>query len=947
LSCGHKHFEHRRKLGRIHGISTDQQRLFAINYFQYMYFFLTGVKKSNIICNSCESQGICGMRYKCLLCADYNLCYICYHGDKHNLHHPFRRYDTSTSVGVELPRRTNGRKCELKGIFAGAKVVRGYNWEWGDQDGGEGQIGRVIDIRGWDNVGCSRSVASVQWMCGATNIYRLGHKGEVDLKFVEPASGGFYYPEHLPVLGHSIEEHPPRAYRQGTSPFVFGDKVKVMVTVEELKGMQQGHGGWNPRMAEFIDKVGTVHRITDKGDIRVQYEGCNNRWTFNPAALQKVTSFAVGDIVTMITDLDMLKELQKGHGGWIDFMSNSIGKLGKVLRVYSDGDLRVQLEDLAWTLHPACVKLLPEGAAELANTMHAEYNQRTDPHLLWSPVQEDARQDSTPFNPLADQLVRLATQGDLPAVQQHLEANQLSVNVRGQGGKTAMQVAAHQGYVNLVRFLLEKGASVNARDNDGDTCLHYATFGNRPEILELFCQQPGVELNLQNRSGCSALHIAAHKKPAGCARILIGAGADPNKQDSYGDTPMHDAIGKDNLEVVEMLCRARAIDFTIRNNRGFNVLHHAALKGKNESLKKLLAVARQLVEVRKDDGFSCLHLAALNGHKDVVETLINVGQMEVDRRNNRNQTALLLAVSQGHCAVIEQLVRFRSDVTAKDEDNNTALHIILLKRGRLSGTCTAEHSPTIHAIYERLENLQEDKLAMAVACYLVQMGVEMDVINNKGQTVLHLLQKQELVDLLTSHKPNPEKAPSQSTSQETFGIEAVELGEGGRRQPRQHRSRGFNIRTNSAENSPSHKPVPAASGDAQTDCAANKPVECLICSDLSEENVKLEPCNHRPACEDCSSRLKKCLQCGQMVQKRVTKDGRLIPPLGRQPSAERMRYLESKIAEIEESHACSICMERKRNIVFLCGHGACSRCADTLKTCHMCRKTITKKIPIY
>lgn len=42
--------------------------------------------------------------------------------------------------------------------------------------------------------------------------------------------------------------------------------------------MQQGHGGWNPRMAKYVGKVGTVHRVTDKGDIRVQYEGkfCKN-----------------------------------------------------------------------------------------------------------------------------------------------------------------------------------------------------------------------------------------------------------------------------------------------------------------------------------------------------------------------------------------------------------------------------------------------------------------------------------------------------------------------------------------------------------------------------------------------------------------------------------------------------------------------------------------------
>lgn len=62
-----------------------------------------------------------------------------------------------------------------------------------------GQVGCVLDIRGWDE--SNRSVANVQWMSGATNVYRLGHKGNCDIKFVEPASGGTYYPEHLPVLG--------------------------------------------------------------------------------------------------------------------------------------------------------------------------------------------------------------------------------------------------------------------------------------------------------------------------------------------------------------------------------------------------------------------------------------------------------------------------------------------------------------------------------------------------------------------------------------------------------------------------------------------------------------------------------------------------------------------------------------------------------------------------
>lgn len=68
--------------------------------------------------------------------------------------------------------------------------------------------------------------------------------------------------------------------------------------------------------------MGIVHRVTEKGDIRVQYEGCNNRWTFNPATLHKINTIAVGDVVSVITDVEKVKELQKGHGEWIEIMRN-------------------------------------------------------------------------------------------------------------------------------------------------------------------------------------------------------------------------------------------------------------------------------------------------------------------------------------------------------------------------------------------------------------------------------------------------------------------------------------------------------------------------------------------------------------------------------------------------------------------------------------------------
>ena len=69
-------------------------------------------------------------------------------------------------------------KVEAKGIFAGAQVMRGPDWDWGNQDGGPQSVGQVLDVRGWE-LESFRSVACVKWKPTSTNVYRVGHKGKV------------------------------------------------------------------------------------------------------------------------------------------------------------------------------------------------------------------------------------------------------------------------------------------------------------------------------------------------------------------------------------------------------------------------------------------------------------------------------------------------------------------------------------------------------------------------------------------------------------------------------------------------------------------------------------------------------------------------------------------------------------------------------------------------
>ncbi|WAR14989.1 MIB2-like protein [Mya arenaria] len=522
-----------------------------------------GIKHQNIICDGCKGQGIQGMRWKCLKCHDYDLCTTCYMADKHDLAHSFQ------SV-----------KAEAKGTFAHARVIRGPDWDWGNQDGGEGKIGKVTDVRGWDSES-GRSVAAVTWSSGSTNVYRVGHKGKVDLKYMQAASGGFYYKDHLPVLGEISEmvTHPGISHH-----FKVGDKVRVGLEVDILRMMQEGHGGWNPRMADYVGKVGTVHRITERGDVRVQYEGCQNRWTFHPGALTK-----------------------------------TLGKNGRVLKVYTDGDLRVAIGNSTWTFNPLCVSQIPPNElTALNNTMG--HNEREEMQKL----------HQTEAGP--ERLCREAAQGHIEVVKDIINKFPDKVDLKN-GQKTALQVASHQGHKDIVQLLLNAGANLEMQDEDGDTALHYSAFG-----------------------------------------VLLAHRADVNIQDAYGDTALHDAIGKENMDILDLLVNYHGIDFNLRNKRGFNVLHHAALKGNNYATERILQKSRQIVDRKKDDGFAPLHLASLNGHRD--------GHASIDIRNNRQQTPLLLAVSQGHIGLMDLLVSQGADVNVEDEDGDTCLHLGLIRTSK-------------------------------------------------------------------------------------------------------------------------------------------------------------------------------------------------------------------------------------------------------------------------
>lgn len=81
---------------------------------------------------------------------------------------------------IKVGRRHRSKKTEAKGLFPGAKVERGPDWKYKDQDGGSGKEGDVSKITYWRDK--QRSAATVCWNHAKKGNYRVGFMGKVGVK---------------------------------------------------------------------------------------------------------------------------------------------------------------------------------------------------------------------------------------------------------------------------------------------------------------------------------------------------------------------------------------------------------------------------------------------------------------------------------------------------------------------------------------------------------------------------------------------------------------------------------------------------------------------------------------------------------------------------------------------------------------------------------------------
>ncbi|KAL3282471.1 hypothetical protein HHI36_005654, partial [Cryptolaemus montrouzieri] len=320
-------------------------------------------------------------------------------------------------------------------------------------------------------------------------------------------------------------------------------------------------------------------------------------------------------------------------------------------------------------------------------------------------------------------------------------------------GRTALDAAFWNGDERLILALLEKTKNINiSTNNREDSPLHLAAELCSPDLVKWLLRK-GADVNAKKYRGKTPLHVAALRGNASITEILIDFGADYNNRDEEGETPLLIASRHGNEEVVSILLKYE-VNVNIRVRRGETALHLLIENKVHEKTIRMLLSKGVDVNTGSIINRTSLHICAIYGHSEIAQTLLEFGA-DPDLQDANGQTSLHLACMQGNEGVIQVLLQHGIRIDLKNELGKTPLHYaalfgcskilyLLLTRGANPNVRNVDgRTPLAYSVCETYNS--------EIVHLLLQYGANINCIDRYGLTPLHIAGRaagREMVSLL-------------------------------------------------------------------------------------------------------------------------------------------------------------------------------------------------------
>jgi len=216
----------------------------------------------------------------------------------------------------------------------------------------------------------------------------------------------------------------------------------------------------------------------------------------------------------------------------------------------------------------------------------------------------------------ASELALAISKNDLGKVKSLIDGDPKLISSKGLMGLTPIHLASSGGNVEILEYLISKGANVNDKDEQGNTPLHNAAGQGQIKAMEILIAK-GAELEARNRLNLTPLQMAVMGKKKDAAQLLLAKKADINVKGGFGgETCLHYAAAQGDTGMAKFLLEKGASPEAVQDLTGQTPLFLAA-SAKQKGMVELLIAKGAKVNARDRMGLCPLDVAeAANKRSD-------------------------------------------------------------------------------------------------------------------------------------------------------------------------------------------------------------------------------------------------------------------------------------------------------------------------------------------